>query len=116
MSERRRHQRHRAAFPVQIDGDEKKDRIGVARNASISGVLVGTPSRFSAGERVTLSLKFVGEPDLRVRGRIVRIDADKRSDWFNRILAVAFDEAVPELELLLDAAEQQQSALRGSAV
>lgn len=43
MPERRRHQREERYFPVQIDSAEKSDRIGIARNCSASGLLIGTP-------------------------------------------------------------------------
>src|SRR6185503_18705883 len=113
MAERRRHPRHRATFPVQIDTERKKQRLGVARNASVSGVLLGTGSRFDAGERVSLALQFHGKAqEWRVSGRIVRVGSDRASDWFSRILAVEFDQALPEIEALLDQTEREQAEIR----
>jgi Tfp pilus assembly protein PilZ len=113
MPERRRHPRHRATFPIQIDTAQKKQRLGVARNASVNGVLIGTGSRFDAGERVSLALQFHGEAQQwRVSGRIVRVASDRTSDWFSRILAVEFDQALPEIEALLDQTEREQAELR----
>jgi len=113
MLERRRHPRHRATFPVQIDTEQKKRRLAVTRNASVSGVLLGTGSRFDAGERVSLALQFHGEArEWRVSGRIVRVASDRASDWFSRILAVEFDQEVPEIEALLDQTEREQAELR----
>ncbi len=94
MPERRRHQREEIYFPVQIDSAEKSDRIGIARNCSASGLLIGTPSHFSVGEELELrfALKY-GGPQQRVHGRVVRVSLDEQADLFRRLLAV---ELVPE--------------------
>lgn len=92
MPERRRHQREEIYFPVQIDSAEKADRVGIARNSSVSGLLIGTPSHFSVGDELdlTFSLKY-GEPQQRVHGRVVRITLDEQADLFRRLIAVELD-------------------------
>jgi hypothetical protein len=106
MHERRRHLRHEQIFPLQIDTDHKKDRIGVVRNASPSGILFGTPSHFRVGDRVTLRLLLDPSEPLRhtITGRIVRLGTDSAGDWFARLVAVSFDEEVPLLAGSTDAA------------
>jgi hypothetical protein len=99
MADRRIHTRHRINFPVQIDSERKKDRIGVARNVSVRGLLLGTPSRFQPGERVTLELVLASEraERERVTGRVVRVSEDGDAGWFARLIAVEFDRDVPRL-------------------
>ncbi len=94
MPERRRHKREEIYFPVQIDSAEKTERVGIARNSSASGLLIGTPSHFSVGDELdlTFSLKY-GEPYQTAHGRVVRIALDDQADLFRRLVAV---ELVPK--------------------
>jgi len=96
MQERRKHLRQKLHVPLEIDSDQKKDRIGVVRNASPSGVLFGTPSNFRPGDRVTLRILVDPADPSRhtVTGRIVRVAMDNASDWFSRLVAVSFDKEV----------------------
>jgi hypothetical protein len=105
MKERRRYLRQRLFVPVEIDGEKKKDRIGVARNASACGMLFGTPSHFEVGERVTLRLALHPKVSERVTvsGRIVRVAVDDAADWFARLVAVKFDQELPKLSSASDA-------------
>jgi hypothetical protein len=104
MEERRRYLRQRLFVPVEIDGEKKKDRIGVARNASACGMLLGTPSHFEVGERVTLRLALAPQVSERliVSGRIVRIAVDDAADWFARLVAIKFDQELPKLSSAAD--------------
>lgn len=89
MHDRRRHAREEAFFPVQIDSTEKADRVGMVRNRSDSGLLIGTPSRFSVGEK--LRLTFAPEPGQTRRavvGRVVRTGIDDEADLFRQLIGV----------------------------
>jgi hypothetical protein len=91
MNERRRAPRLEFVVPVQIDAPEKKNRVGMACNASATGILFGTQSRFQVGQWVDLSYK----PSLeaawtRVRGRIVRIEIDEERELFRRMVAIEY--------------------------
>lgn len=93
MHERRRHSREEVYFPVQIDSQDKTDRVGVARNSSASGLLIGTPSRFAVGDQVDLTFAFrYGEPYQKIHGRVVRVTVDDQADLFRQLVAV---EVVP---------------------
>ena len=92
MYERRRHSREEVFFPVQIDSTEKADRIGVARNSSPTGLLIGTPSHFEVGDEVVLTFALqYGEPYQQVHGRIVRVTMDEQADLFRRLIAVQLE-------------------------
>ena len=92
MSDRRRHSRTDVFFPVRIDSPQKSDRIGVARNSSASGLLIGTPSHFAVGDPLVLTFGTTyGEPERRMKGRVVRVDLDEEADLFYRLVAVALD-------------------------
>lgn len=114
MDERRRHTRHRVYYPVQIDTAEKKERVAVARNTSVSGVLVGSPSRYAEGEAVELMFRVDQKKSehKRVRGTIVRAGQDQTGGWFSRTYAVKFEEELPWLEDELARAEPEQGYLR----
>jgi hypothetical protein len=94
MSERRRAPRREFVVPVQIDAPEKKDRVGMVQNASETGMLIGTPSRFEVGQSVELTFK----PTLEavawtcVRGRIVRADLDNARGLFRRLIAIELEQ------------------------
>ncbi len=112
MMNRRRHDRHPLYYAVQIDTAEKRERVGVARNTSISGVLVGSPSRFQRGQEVELSFRVAPEEDhTRVSGTIVRCDRDPSGGWFSHVYAVQFARELPWLDYALATAEPEQAYL-----
>jgi hypothetical protein len=95
MSERRRAPRLELIVPVQIDAPEKKNRVGMACNASATGMLIGTQSRFQVGQWVELSFKPTLEAAwTRVRARIVRIEIDEARELFRRLIAVEFERPI----------------------
>jgi hypothetical protein len=95
MHERRRAPRLEFVVPVKIDAPEKKDRVGMACNASATGMLVGTQSKFQVGQWVELSFKPTVETAwTRVRGRIVRIEIDEARELFRRLIAIEFERPV----------------------
>jgi len=92
MLERRRHARVDVFFPVQIDTTQKADRIGIARNSSHSGLLIGTPSHFQVGEELVLTFAPVfGQPHQKVKGHVVRTSLDEEADLFRQLVAVELE-------------------------
>jgi hypothetical protein len=90
--ERRRAPRLQFVVPVQIDAEEKKNRVGMACNASATGMLVGTQSKFQVGQAVELSFKpSLQAPWTKVRGRIVRIELDEAREIFRRMIAIEYE-------------------------
>jgi hypothetical protein len=95
-SERRNNQRIPAYFAVELNSAQKRGRCGVTRNASDTGLLIVTPSRFAASDRLELAV-HTGGAQRRLAGRIVRVDengAKSHETWRFR-LAVQLDEPLP---------------------
>jgi hypothetical protein len=98
---RRRHDRHRVVFPIKVSSTPKEGRIGMCRNGSASGMLLGTPSRFDIGDELTLRFSVrAGSPENLVTAKIVRIgkEAANRDHWCHRLVAVEFASPQPTLE------------------
>ena len=92
MRDRRRAPRQYFVVPVHIDASEKKGRVGVTCNASATGMLLGTQSRFEVGQSVELRFKPTLEAAwLSVRGRVVRIEIDEARELFRRLIAIDFE-------------------------
>jgi hypothetical protein len=89
-----------AILAVELSSEAKPGRCGVTRNASGKGLLIVTPSRFSVGDHLQLSL-HVGTQSGRVAARVVRVEEngpDSSEVWRYR-LAVELDGTISE-ELL----------------
>jgi hypothetical protein len=87
-----------ACVPVQLDSENKSGRVGMCRDGSESGVLIGTPSSFAVGECVTMTFRSSDGAELRsVTGRVVRLSACGSAGWLSRLVAVEFDEPMGEL-------------------
>ncbi len=95
-TERRTTPRIPAFFAVELSSPAKRGRCGVTRNASPSGLLIVTPSRFQPDERLELSVHAEGFA-AKLGGRVVRIDENppKSSELWRYRLAVALDEPLP---------------------
>ena len=84
------------ALAVMLSSSAKPGRCGVTRNASRKGLLIATPSRFSVGEELSVSV-HVGAEAGHVAARVVRVEenaADSPEVWRYR-LAVELEEALP---------------------
>jgi hypothetical protein len=97
MAHLRRHSRYEARLPVEIESPAKPGRIAVARNVSQGGLLLGTPSRFAAGQRVRVRFRTRRDgPQYELPGTIVRAGRDANGEWLSRLVAVEFDRTVNE--------------------
>jgi hypothetical protein len=86
-----------AILAVELSSSKKPGRCGVTRNASGTGLLIVTPSRFSVGDELKLSV-HVGEQSGHVGARVVRVEEngkDSSEVWRYR-LAVELDGTLPE--------------------
>jgi hypothetical protein len=110
-TERRSTPRIPAFFAVELSSSVKRGRCGVTRNASPSGLLIVTPSRFRRDDRLELAVHADGISHL--AGRIVRIDENspRSSELWRYRLAVALDEPMPGQ--LLELAESSPAARVG---
>jgi len=86
-----------AILAVELSSSSKPGRCGVTRNASGKGLLIVTPSRFSVGDELKLSV-HVGKQSGRVGARVVRVEENGRdsSEVWRYRLAVELDGTLPE--------------------
>ncbi len=99
QADRRRSERKRGFFAIQLDSLERANRIGVSRDVSMSGMLIASPSRFAVGEEVRVHIYFPNDARESVRARVARVEETPlRSDepWRYR-LALEFDSEYPQL-------------------
>jgi len=97
MAHPRRHGRREIRFPVAVESPAKPGRVGVARNVSVGGLLLATPSRFAAGQRVRIRFRPRADgPHLDIPGTVVRSQHDPSADWLSRLVAIQFDREVSE--------------------
>lgn len=97
MSEESRNRtRLDVCLAVELGSTERPQRVGLSRNVSASGVLVGSFSRFEVGTDVTVTFLVPGEADERrtVTGRVVRYQPGKLTDTWPHVMAVRFAEEV----------------------
>jgi hypothetical protein len=100
---RRRRERAPAILAVELSSKEKPKRCGITRNASGNGLLIVTPSRFSVGDELELSM-LIGDAKSHASARVVRVEEngwDSAETWRYR-LAVELDGALSE-DLLAEA-------------
>ncbi len=57
-------------FPVQLDSDTKRGRVGFCQRTSASTLIVATPSQFSVGDVLDVVLLLSEEEALPVRGTV----------------------------------------------
>ena len=110
MTEKRAHSRYTLWFPVTIEAHTQRV-WAVCRDASAGGILISGNSSLAIGDAVIVT--FRTSPDdtaeRRIAGHIVRVegpDEDPRSAWPHR-MAIAFEDAVPELERLFKRASSR---------
>lgn len=111
---RRRFRRHRVVFPVKVSSQQKPGRLGMCRNGSACGMLMGTPSRFEIGDQLVLSFQVrTDAPENIVTGKIVRVaeEAPNRDHWCHRLVAIEFDQPRPNLARVFAELEPTQSHL-----
>jgi hypothetical protein len=71
MSERRRHERRPITELINIRTESRKDRAGLARDVSPTGLHFVSASRFEAGERLEVCLEKATVGRITVVGRVV---------------------------------------------
>lgn len=102
MSERRRYQRLPIHVPVNVSTTVRRDRVGMIRDLSVSGVLFHSLSKYALGERVVVMFKLAGRKGIS-SGRVVRAAIDPNlENMFRFVTAVSFDAPLLDLEPSLD--------------
>ena len=99
MSNGRRSERRAIGEPINICTDTRKNRAGIARDLSTTGVRFQSRSRFAIGERVDLMFRTSTSAITSVTGRVVRTPtvADY-TNLFPHTTAVEFDAPVDLVE------------------
>ena len=108
-ADRREHQRRMVCIALDVGGDEHRRHAAVARDLSESGAYFYTRAPLTAGERLTLSLRFASAPDAVVQeteADVIRVDAlpkDRAHLWTHGV-AVRFPEPLTETAPAIDKA------------
>ena len=101
--DRRRFGRIPIFTPVNVCTAERRDRAGMIRDVSASGVLFHSRSKFAIGERVSLMFYVRREGEAvkgTTAGHVVRSFVDDNRDaMFQHVTAVRFDAPLLDLEL-----------------
>ena len=96
--------------------DALKEGVAVSHNVSRRGLLMVTASTVEIGASIAVTFRIPPDaPEERtVLGRVIRVErneVDPLGLWPHR-MAIQFDDAVPELEPLLEEAEPSDEAAR----
>jgi hypothetical protein len=99
--DRRTDLRHDATLVISIECSDRRDRFGIARNASAGGVLFNTPSRFAPDEEMTIAILFPTRPQIRAKAHVVRVENAPPGLPWRYAVAAQFDARQPELARVL---------------
>jgi hypothetical protein len=114
--ERREHARYDTLLVMNIDTETRKDRFGLAINASAGGALFKTPSHFAVGDRMTLTLLLPRRLAIIANAEVVRTMPLRAVMPWRFVVAVRFDESLPLLpDVLGTMAARSRSSLRAAA-
>lgn len=98
MSDKRRYERQNCAELVNITTETRKDRAGLVRDVSPSGLLILSRSKFEVGERVELTMHLTRLGYRKTTGRVVRSSMPPVYDaFFPHPAAIELDTVDPEL-------------------
>ena len=101
MTNRRRYERHPIHVPVNVSTSVRRDRVGMLRDVSASGVLFHSKSQFEIGDRVTVMFSLAHKKGT-TAGRVVRTETDSEPDnIFRHLTAVRFDAPLLDLPQLI---------------
>jgi hypothetical protein len=99
MSNRRRHERRTCAELVNLCTDTRKDRVGLARDISASGLRFQSATKFAVGERVAVVIHVPAIGNKQETGRIVRAGSEPDfNSMFPHAGAIEFD--APNVQLV----------------
>ena len=112
---RRRASRLLTCVPVGVQTPEK-ERLGLVRDASSTGALVFSKSKFNVDDPVKLSIRIDldGVTTVDVQGRIIRVERQTDGFWTFR-MGVVFEPVREDLEHLFKKLAERQERLFGTA-
>ena len=94
----RQSDRHVVVVVVQIDSEQRKERIGVTRDVSTSGTLLLSNSKFELGERLEVTFHVSSDPSgvRKEHGEVVRVDKLESGRQWRYATALRFDRPMPD--------------------
>jgi hypothetical protein len=93
--ERRRYPRHRLSLAARVD-TASRSRMAVTQDISRSGALLLVAGRFYQGEDIDLVvLPLNSDEEIRLHGRVVRMEEKKTSRPWRCSIAVNFESPLP---------------------
>jgi hypothetical protein len=99
MTNRRTFERHPIQVPVNVSTAVRRNRVGMIRDVSASGVLFHSPSKFEIGERLTIMFKLAHRKGV-TAGAVVRTETDPDpGNVFRFVTAVRFDAPLLDMKL-----------------
>ena len=107
MDDRRQSQRQNTTIVVELESPDGKrgTRVGITRDASSGGLLVGCSSRYDVGQELVLVFqRSPGSPQLRARCEVVRVERNPSpsSAFWLYLMGVRFLEQVPNLDQMIE--------------
>ncbi len=107
-SNRRRAQRHVVVVPVQIDSDQRKERLGVTRDVSDSGTMLLSNSKFTVGEKLELTFYVTSNPQdvKKTVGEVIRVEQLQSGLQWRYAMALAFKSPLPEVQVFAELEEK----------
>lgn len=102
-SDRRRYPRKRISVPVNVSTRERRDRVGMTRDMSVTGLQFHSLSRFVVGEQIVVTFALGEGPQLGVaQGQVVRTTVDDSPEsMFRYCTAIQFEAPLLDLEPLI---------------
>jgi PilZ domain len=108
-SERRADERVGICMPIRLDSNSFSNKLAITRDASTTGMCVGTPTRLEVGQALEVTLRLNGGagPQRTVTGRVLRVESNSatRNQLWRFVTAIEFDAVQPELGSLVAAEE-----------
>ena len=100
MDERRQYARRNARLVLGIVSDDQKDRAGLTRDVSPTGMAFRSPSRFTVGDVLKLRFRdpLVAQRQVEVFGTVVRTATEPKQFIFRHVAAVHFEGHIEALQ------------------
>lgn len=98
--ERRIHQRRPLRLVVNVESaSQLSARPAVAKDASVTGILLGCSRKLQIGEAVKLTVQLPGDPLRQLTAKVVRCERNRDAEisLWRYLTAVRFDAPAPEL-------------------
>lgn len=115
MEDRRQAARQHTTLVVQVESPDgtRGPRVGITRDASPGGLLLGCSTAYEVGQEIVLVLqRDEAEPPVRVRCSVVRVQPNPNpsSAFWLYLVALRFLEPTPQLDAMIEEALQVQRA------